>query len=184
MIAAMDKRIARALGSMRLAFRGVITLVKAAGAIELMQLNGLAGEKLQDNEYFQHFGLTSNPPVGSMAIVLPIGGKTAHGIIIATEHGTYRLKNLASGEVALYDDQGQKIHISRNGIIVNGAGKQVTITNTPKVRMETANLEVTGDIKDNCDSTGKTMSGMRTTYNGHTHNDPQGGAVSVPNQDM
>ncbi len=184
MIAQIDKRIRRALGSIRLAFRGVIRHVNTAPAVILVQCDGLNGEQLQAAEYFQHYGLTSNPPAGAMMVVLPIGGNTAHGIVIATEHATYRLKNLAAGEVALYDDQGQKVHITRNGIVIDGAGKQVTITNTPKVRMETTQLEVTGEIKDQCDSTGKTMSGMRNTYNTHTHNDPQGGAVNVPNQGM
>lgn len=119
MIEQIDKRIARALGSIRKAFRGVVTLVKTSGNVQLMQVKGMAGETLQDAEYFQHWGLATNPPAGSMAIVLPIGGKTAHGIIIATEHGTYRLKNLKSGEVALYDDQGQVIHLKRNGILID-----------------------------------------------------------------
>lgn len=184
MIDHIEKRISRALGSIRKAFRGVITKVNSAAKVQLIQGNALASESIQAAEYFQHFGFTSNPPAGSMFVVLPVGGKTAHGIVIATEHGTYRLKNLAPGELAIYDDLGQKVHLTRNGIVVDGAGKQVTITNTPKVRMETVQLEVTGQIKDMCDSTGKTMSGMRTTYNGHTHNDPQGGAVAAPNQQM
>jgi len=183
MIAQIDKRIRRALGSIRLAFRGVVRHVNTAPAVMLVQGDGLNGEQLQATEYFQHYGLTSSPPPGAMLVVLPVGGSTAHGILIATEHGSYRLKNLAPGESALYDDQGQKVHITRNGIVVDGAGKQVTITNTPKVRMETE-LEVTGEIKDRCDTSGKTMSGMRNTYNNHTHNDPQGGTVNVPNQVM
>lgn len=128
-IKVIDERISRKLAGIRQAFRGVITLVKAAGEIQLVQLDGLSGEKLQDAEQFQQYGCTSNPPPGSMAIVLPIGGKTAHGIIIATEHGSYRLKSLAPGEVALYDDQGQKIHITRAGIVVDGGGKPITVQN-------------------------------------------------------
>lgn len=184
MIDHIEKRISRALSGIRQAFRGVISTVNSAPKVQLIQAFALRGEKIQAAEYFQHYGHTSNPPEGTMFVMVPIGGKTAHGIVIATEHGTYRLKNLAPGEVAIYDDQGQKVHLTRNGIVVNGAGKDVTITNTPKVRMETALLEVTGEIKDKCDTTGKTMSGMRTTYNGHTHNDPQGGAVAAPNQQM
>jgi phage baseplate assembly protein V len=136
-IKVIDERISRKLAGIRQAFRGVITLVKAAGEIQLVQLDGLSGEKLQDAEQFQQYGCTSNPPKGSMAIVLPIGGKTAHGIIIATEHGTYRLKDLAEGEVALYDDQGQKIHITRNGIVVDGGGKTVTVQNVSDLNVTT-----------------------------------------------
>lgn len=137
MIKQIDARIRRHLSGIRLAFRGVITLVKAAGAVQLVQLDGLSGEQLQDAELFQHYGYTSNPPAGSMCIVLPIGGKTAHGIIIATEHGTYRLKSLAPGEVAIYDDQGQKIHITRAGIVVDGGGKPVTVQNVSTLDVTT-----------------------------------------------
>ena len=41
----------------------------------------------------------------------------SHGIVIATEHGTYRLKGLKSGEVALYTDEGAKIVLKRGRII-------------------------------------------------------------------
>lgn len=115
MIREIDNRIKRALGSIRLAFRGVAALVKAAGAVQLVQLDALQGEQLQDAELFQHYGMTSNPPAGTMAIVLPIGGRTAHGIVIATEHGSYRLKSLASGEVALYSRFGQVVKLRQDG---------------------------------------------------------------------
>lgn len=184
MIEQIDKRVKRFLGQIRLAFRGLGTSVNTAPSVMLIQGDALSGEQLQAAEYMQHYGLTTNPPKGFMYLAVPVGGKTAHSVIIATEHGSYRLKNLAPGEMAIYDDQGQKIHIKRDGIEINGAGKPVTITNTPKVRMETAILEVTGEVKDLCDTVGKTMSGMRGTYNTHTHNDPQGGAVAQPNQQM
>lgn len=129
MIKIIDERIRRALSGIRRTFRGVITLVQAAGAVQIVQADGLSGELVQDIELFQHYGYTSNPPRGTMAVIVPVGGKTSHGIVIATEHGNFRLKNLATGEVALYDDQGQKIHITRNGIVVDGGGKPITVQN-------------------------------------------------------
>lgn len=184
MINEIDKRITRFMGKVRNAFRGLGARVNSTPKIQLINGEGLNGEPINAAEYFQHYGLTSNPPAGFMFVAIPVGGKTAHSIIVATEHETFRLKSLALGEVAIYDDQGQKIHITRAGIVINGAGKPITVTNTSKVRMETALLEVTGEVKDKCDGTGKTMSSMRTTYNSHTHNDPQGGTVGVPNQAM
>lgn len=53
-----------------------------------------------------------------------------------------------------------------------------------KVRLQTAILEVTGEIKDMCDTFGKTMQSMRQTYNSHVHNDPQGGNTRPPNNAM
>ncbi|MCB6182307.1 phage baseplate assembly protein [Leeia sp. TBRC 13508] len=92
MIKDIDQRIGRAIGRIRQAFRVLLTGVDTSRPIILVQADGLAGEQLQAAEYFQHYGYTSNPPAGSQGVVLPIGGKTAHGIMIATEHGSYRLK--------------------------------------------------------------------------------------------
>lgn len=118
MIELIDKRINRALNRIRKAFRGVITKVNAAPKVMLIQGEGLSDEGIQAAEYFQHYGFTSNPPDGAMFVCIPIGGKTAHGIVIATEHGSYRLKSLEKGELAIYDDQGQKVHIKRDRILI------------------------------------------------------------------
>lgn len=188
MISIIDARIRRALGGIRLAFRGVITLVKAAGAVQLVQLDGVSGERLQDAELFQQFGFTSNPPAGTMAIVLPIGGKTAHGIIVATEHGNYRLKNLASGEAALYNQWGDHVTLGadRHMRVVSAAAVDIT---SPVVNMSGnlnvgGNIVAQGDITDSAATSPKTMAGMRATYNGHTHTDPQGGSVGTPGAQM
>ncbi|WP_414739755.1 phage baseplate assembly protein V [Microvirgula aerodenitrificans] len=113
----VDQRIQRAMSGVRQAFRGVLTRADSASATQLVQADGLAGERLQDNELFQHYGFTSNPLPGTMAVVLPIGGRTSHGIVIATEHGSYRLKALEAGEVALYTDEGAKIVLKRGRVI-------------------------------------------------------------------
>lgn len=185
MIGEVDKRIRRALSGIRLAFRGVVTLVKSSGAVQLVQLDGMSGEQLQDAELFQQFGCISNPPAGTMAIVLPIGGKTAHGIVIATEHGEYRLKNLASGEMAIYNQWGDHVILSvdRRMKVVSAVAVDIT---TPTVNMS-GNLNVAGNIVaqgDVSDHGNKSMLGMRTVYNGHTHSDPQGGSVSAPAAQM
>lgn len=142
MIAIIDRRIRALLGGIRLAFRGVLTLVKAAGAVQLVQADGLAGEQLQDNELFQHYGFTSNPAPGTMAIVLPIGGRTAHGIIVATEHGAYRLKNLASGEVALYSQFGQVIKLRADGGIDIHAPAGIDVASGATLRLSGQEVHV------------------------------------------
>lgn len=113
----VDGRINAALNRIRKAFRAVLTRVNSGGQVQTVQARALAGEQLQDNELFQHYGFTSNPLPGTMAVILPLGGATSHGIVIATEHGAYRLKGLKSGEVALYTDEGAKIVLKRGRII-------------------------------------------------------------------
>lgn len=111
------QQIDRAMTQVRQAFRGVISRASSAQGIQYVSLNGLDSEQLRDNEQFQEYGLTSNPPAGTMAVVIPVNGKTSHGIIIATEHATYRLVGLKPGEVALYTDEGAKIVLKRGRII-------------------------------------------------------------------
>ncbi|RQU98016.1 phage baseplate assembly protein V, partial [Burkholderia cenocepacia] len=113
MIQELDKRIRRALSGIRLAFRGLIGRVKTDGPVVIVQGEGLAGENVPDVELFQHYGYTSAPPAGTMMVVVPIGGKSSHGIVIATEHGQYRYKALKSGEVALYTDEGDSVVLGR-----------------------------------------------------------------------
>lgn len=117
MWADIERRINGALNRIRLAFRTRLTRVNSAGSVQTFQAKGLAGESLQDCELFQHYGFTSNPLPGAAAIVLPLGGRTSHSIVIATEHATYRLQSLTPGEVALYTDEGAKIVLKRGRLI-------------------------------------------------------------------
>jgi len=169
MIKTIDARIRRALGGIRLAFRGVVTLVNAAGQMQLVQLNGVAGEQLQDAELFQQFGFTSNVPVGAMCVVLPIGGRTAHGIVIATEHGSYRLANLASGETAIYNEWGDyvKLGADRHMHLVSSAAVDITApaTNLSGDLNVQGSIVAQGDISDHGN---KSMAAMRGVFNAHT----------------
>lgn len=103
--------------SVRAAFRGVLNLVKSGSDIQQVQVSGLADETIQDLELMQHFGFTSVPPSGTQAVVIPLGGKTTHGIIVATENGSFRVKNLKNGEVAIYDSSGSTIILKNNRVI-------------------------------------------------------------------
>lgn len=137
----VDSRIRNALIKIRLPFRAVISMVRSDTPVQLMQGQGVAGETLQDNELFQHYGFTSNPLKGTMGIVVPVGGRTAHGIIIATEHGTYRLKGLASGEVALYTDEGDSIVLNR-GRMINVTTQTLNIDAASAVNIKTQTLNI------------------------------------------
>lgn len=187
----VQRAIDRAMGKVRSAFRTVLTAIDSEAPIQLVQADGLAGEQLQDNELMQQYGFTSVPLAGTQMIVLPIGGKTAHGVVIASEHIASRIKNLKSGEVAIYDDQGQSVFLTRQGIVVNGGGLPVMVTNTPSVQIDSptvtmtgdltvdgaisangnistqADMSAAGDIKDQGGA--KSMSGMRAAYNAHKH---------------
>lgn len=183
-----DNRLANLLA------RGFVRLVNAGLKMQGLQIGLMADETIDDIEHVEPYGFTSHPKAGAEAFAGFFDGDRSHGVVLCVADRRYRLKGLAEGEMAIYDDLGQKVHLTRAGIVIDGAGLPLVIQNVPtatvkaatKVRMETALLEVTGEIKDKCDSTGKTMSGMRNTYNTHTHpetNTP-GGNTNAPNQSM
>ena len=137
----IDNRITRMLNSVRQAFRGVLGSVNSDGPVQIAQGEGLAGENLPDLELFQHYGYTSNPPDGSMKIVLPLGGKTSHSVIIATEHGSYRWKSLPAGAVALYTDEGDSLVLAR-GRVINITTKTLNITADTEVNIDSPIVNV------------------------------------------
>lgn len=114
---AIQQRAQGAVDEIRQAFRSVLHLVKSADNIQKVQASGLADETLQDVELMQQFGFTSVPPANTQAVILPIGGQTTHGIVIATENGSFRLKNLQGGEVAIYDESGSSIVLKKGRLI-------------------------------------------------------------------
>lgn len=181
---------ARRLGNMLA--RGAVSVVNAASKMQTLQVKLMADEVKDGVEHFEPYGFTSHPKAGAEAVGMFFDGDRSHGVVIVVADRRYRLVSLQPGEVALHDDQGQKIHLTRSGIVIDGAGLPITVQNVgvatikaaTKVRMETAVLECTGEIKDLCDGAGKTMSGMRTTYNTHTHPGDSGGTTGTPNQGM
>lgn len=113
----ISQRINQALARIRQAFRILIGATDSAAAVQRIQAQGIGNENLRGIELFQQYGFTSHPLPGTMGIVLPLGGVSSHSIVIATEHGAYRLKSLNPGEVALYTDEGAKIVLKRGKLI-------------------------------------------------------------------
>lgn len=198
----IDARIARALGRQRLPYRGVIGLVNSQAPVGAVSGTGLADEPINGAELMQHYGLSTNPPRGTMFVALPVGGKTAHSIIVGTEHASYRIKGLATGEVAIYTDEGDSIVLKRGHLIevttktwrVNAEtielnAKTITGNASAGVNFNTPMMAASQDIKASgevYDHGNKSMSGMRFTYQGHTHieNNVAGGPCQPPTQEM
>lgn len=197
MIAAMQRLMAPLHRRvMLMVSRAVLNVVTDGLAIQGLQVTALDGEVRDEVERFQQYGYTSVPFPGAEGVMVAVAGNHDHGIVIAVEDRRYRLTGLAGGEVALYDDQGQKVHLTRAGIVISGAGLPVTVTNTPHILLDAALVETTHDLKvggnivaqgnitDSNATTPKSMAGMRAIYNSHTHSDPQGGTVSTPTGTM
>jgi hypothetical protein len=92
-------------------------------------------EKQKEIEHFEPYGLTSRvkKPTGTgnnkkkaEAVMAFTGGNRSHGALLVVGDRRYRIKGLAEGEVALFDDQGHQVHITRDGIVVSApSGKKI-----------------------------------------------------------
>lgn len=147
----------------------------------MVQIETLSGEVIEVPR-IQNFGHSSVPLKGAKGVVGAMGGKTNGYLCITMDDANHRVKGLKDGESITYDAYGQYTHFKKNGEIEQKANNQVTVI-VPKYRIE-GDLEVTGDITDNVDTTGQSMAGMRSTYNGHNHPGDSGGTTDTPNQEM
>jgi len=144
--------------------RGVVRAVNDAGGLQLLQLDLLADELRDKVERIQNYGLTSHPHPGAVAAVVFVGGNRDHGLAIAVDDRRYRLVGLAEGEVALYDDLGQVVHLKRKGISVH-TSLNVLVSAGQVLRLEGDGVEIHGRTYVQTDVHGK---GSRETWTGGT----------------
>ena len=163
--------------------RCTVALANAGGKLQSLQIRMLAGEVKDGVEHLEPYGFTSCPHPGAEGVAVFPGGDRSHGVVVVLADRRYRLQGLKTGEMAIHDDQGQSVHLTRDGIVIKGAGKPVTVTDAEKLRVECP-IECTHDITDKVDSGGSSMAAMRVTYNDHDHPGDSGGTTSKPNQGM
>jgi phage baseplate assembly protein V len=208
LLAPLRTRLANMVG------RAVVSLADDSAKLQLLQLAVLDGETRSACERFQQYGLTSHPFPGAEAVVLFVGGRRDHGLVVAVDDRRYRKAGLEEGEVALYTDEGDYVLLSRGRVVEVKAGTKVRV-NAPAAEF-TGNvtiagaLEVAGAVTAKAslavagaataasvaatgaiaaggtlsDSAGS-MATMRTKYNAHTHTAPSGGgATGTPSQSM
>jgi len=186
----ITRRIQMAIG------RGRINVANDAGPIQYVQVSYSKIEPKDNIPRVMEYGYTSNPPAQTDAALVHVSGDRSNAICVGTNHQPSRPKNLATGEVMLYQLNGIQVYLSNAGlnivaaslpVVVSGA-TTVTINAATKVRMVTPRFECTGDIVDNCDTTGRSMAADRVIYDSHEHDvhNVQAGSNTVtsnpPNQ--
>ncbi len=176
-IEAMQRQLLGLIG------RAVVKSISAATKCQTVDVSLIAGEPKAGVEHLEPYGFTSRANSGAEAVVLFPDGDRSHAVVVTVSDRRYRLKGLQTGEVAVYDDQGQSVTLTREGLVVDGAGK--TITFRIHLKRVLKWTEVTGQVKDLCDSGGTTMSAMRLAYNGHRHRENgQGSNTDKPDKAM
>lgn len=165
--------------------RGIIQMVADEGGRQFCQITVLAGEHKNNVERIQHFGFTSNPPSGSAAVIGFIGADRGKPVVLGDNDPATRKKGLAAGESSSYDAFGQYVYLKKDGSIEIRTNGDLLIKSADKVRIETDQLEVTGEIIDHVDDDGRSMSYMRERYDEHDHDEnDSGGPTDEPNQKM
>lgn len=155
--------------------RAVIRLVNDNSKVQALQLGVLAGETVDAVERFQEYGFTSHPFAGSEAAVLFLGGDRSHGIVVAVDDRRYRLKAMAQGEVALYDDQGQVVHLKREGVLIESPHE---------VKLRAPSIVLDGPVTATSTVTAETevtAAGIALTAHTHGGVEPGGGNTGQPN---
>ena len=120
--------------------RGIVISVWE-GFIKLFSATGRTSESFDQREYFQHYGYTSRPLPGAEIIIIREGN---HIIAIASDDRRYRLA-IEEGEVALYTDEGDKIHLKRDKTIeiVSGNKLIATVENEVDITTKVAKINAT-----------------------------------------
>lgn len=112
----LDARVQRQLRGVGRPVRGVVRSLTADGLALTGRLLARYGEDLDQVEVAQHYGFSSAAPADVEVIAVPVGGSSAHLVVVGELDRTgARPADLASGEAAIYSSGGAKVVLRANG---------------------------------------------------------------------
>lgn len=165
--------------------RGVLTVANGKTKLRTIQTRLMAGEIRDEMEHVEPYGFTSEPHVDAETFSLFFDGDRSHGVVFCVADRRYRLKLLKAGEVALYDDLGQFVLLSRDGIRVNTSKSlEATVGTQAKVQAQ----QVIVDSPETTITGNLTVKGLITGQGGLAISGGSGarvaGSVSVSGGDV
>lgn len=100
--------------------RGFLTTSNGAKQLRELQMTLQSGEVLPNMEHAEPYGFTSEPIVSPQtdAFAIFFDGNRDNGVVLSFADRQFRIKNMKAGEVAIYDDQGQKVYFKRDEILI------------------------------------------------------------------
>lgn len=150
--------------------RGVLRGVDDSGPRQQVQVELLKDELRDGLEHMQNYGFTSHPKGGDVAVAF-LGGNREQGIVLVVDDRRYRIP-LQAGEVAIYDDQGNKVELLRDMVKVTAVQHVEVVAPTIKL---VGNLEVIGDIV----TTGTVMNNGKDIGSTHKHDGVMPGGANT-----
>ncbi|WP_336341759.1 phage baseplate assembly protein V [Pseudomonas atacamensis] len=148
--------------------RGVLRGVTDTGPRQQVQVELLKDELRDGLEHMQNYGFTSHPTGGDCAVAFN-GGNREQGIVLVVDDRRYRIP-LQAGEVAIYDDLGNKFELLREMVKVTAVQHVEVVAPTIKL---IGDLEVVGNIT----TTGTITNNGKRVDSTHTHTN---GGSGVP----
>ena len=131
---------------------GILRLLYSKTELQELQIDMRSGETRDKLEHALMYGVAHYPHEGAEAITVFPDGDQGFGLVLSVYDRRYRLKLENPGEVALYDDQGQKLHLTREGIEIITSkkltltAKETTLT-SDKVTIDSPNTLFTGLVE-------------------------------------
>jgi phage gp45-like len=121
--------------------RGVLAALEADAGLMRANLTGIGAEEVLDGrEYVLDYGMSSRAHPGAEALMLFLAGLRSNGVVVRLFDRRYTIA-LEYGEVALHDDLGQKVHLTRTGIVAE-TPLNITLKAGKKLRLEAEDIEV------------------------------------------
>jgi phage baseplate assembly protein V len=107
--------------------RGTVSSVDASRKMQTMDLRLRSGHRPSQVEHWEQVGFTYHPQAGAEVLVAAVNGDPDHVVVINAADRRYRITGIASGELAIHDDQGQKVHFMRNQVRIETTKRVVAI---------------------------------------------------------
>ena len=154
--------------------RGVVALASSASKLQSLQLRLLAGEVKDGVEHLEPYGFTSCPHSGAEALAGFIGGDRSHGVVIMVSDRRFRVQGLKPGEVAIYTDEGDRVHFKRDRVIEIET-VTLNVKASESVNFDTPVITTTGCIESAGDQIAGGVSQIKHLHDGVEMGDKESG---------
>lgn len=157
------EKMARGLAN--IVCRGVAAMTGDKTKWQTQQVQLLDGETIDGAERVQQYGFSGVPQGGAECIVLMVNGDRSHPVILACDDRRYRVAGLQNGEVCVYTDEGDRIHLKRDNTI-EVTTKHFIVKAQEDVQIETKQLTIKAETGVNIDTAATVFNTDALTFGG------------------